>query len=198
MKQFIFLFFLPLVFLSCEGINRTDNSKLEGKEQAYELVNVDSVFFRRAYHGHDTMNGEELDVFLNRNPDWCSGDEDLKNRYSYKGLVKEGIILDGNLNLSEIDTLPETFEYHYSRKQKFTVQTRRLEDPKTVKTPSYELTFLDKQKVVLVDTLGFGFPPDVTFFTRDLNADGKDELCALFRWYIINGDNFDITIYELK
>ena len=32
----------------------------------------------------------------------------------------------------------------------------------------------------------------------DLNEDGCEELISIDRWYILNGDNFDIKIYSLK
>jgi hypothetical protein len=67
-----------------------------------------------------------------------------------------------------------------------------------VKTPSYELTFKDQNKIVLIDTLKFDWPPDVTFFKTDLDKDGVEELLSIFRWYIVNGDNFDLKIYKLR
>lgn len=65
-------------------------------------------------------------------------------------------------------------------------------------TPSYELTFYDLNKIVLIDTLKFDWPPDVTFFKSDLDKDGEEELLSIFRWYIVNGDNFDLKIYKLR
>ena len=73
-----------------------------------------------------------------------------------------------------------------------------LEDPKQVKTPSYELTFIDGNTSILIDTLEFDWPPDVTFIKVDLDEDGTEEILSIFRWYIVNGDNFDLKIYKLK
>jgi hypothetical protein len=60
------------------------------------------------------------------------------------------------------------------------------------------LKFFEDKKCVLADTLQFGFPPDVTFFTAELEGDGSHELLALFRYYIVNGDNYDLGIYSIK
>lgn len=46
------------------------------------------------------------------------------------------------------------------------------------------------------DTLQFE-APFVSFTVADLNEDGTDELLALYSWYISNGDNYDVYVYEL-
>ena len=78
------------------------------------------------------------------------------------------------------------------------VETKYLEDPKEVDSPSYELTFVKANKIILCDTLEFGWPPDITFIKTDMDKDGTEELITIFRWYIVNGDNYDLKIYELK
>lgn len=177
---------------SCQG-----STNIEMEEKNPELVVLDSFFFRRAYHGHDTMSGNELDRFMNRNPEGAEDYSDDSPPF-YENLVKHGLVQDGNLNLSEIDTLPEKFEYAISSNRKLHVEYNLLEDPNEVEVPSYEVSFKEKGEVILIDTLAFGFPPDVTFFTRDLDNDGTEELLAVFRWYIINGDNYELFIYQLR
>lgn len=192
MKYYLIVL-LAVLFQSCSSSTKTDK-----EVNAPELVLVDSYMFRRAYHGHDTLQGKEYDVFMNRNPEGSSDHSNSKEHPLYKDLVRNKIIEDGNLNLSQIDTLPEQFEYQVSPKRRLQVEFQLLEDPEVVDAPSYILTFKEKNKTILIDTLAFGFPPDVTFLTRDLNSDGKEELLAIFQWYIVNGDNYDLTIYELK
>lgn len=163
----------------------------------FALMELDSYSFRRAYHGHDTLSGEDLEVFMNRNPEG----EDYSNSREhalYAALCKTRLFLDGNLNLTEIDTLPEDFSLQFSPGHFCRVKTTLLQDPKAVKTPGYELTFTEKNKVILIDTLEFAWPPDVTFMKTDLDEDGTEELISIFRWYIINGDNFDVKIYNLS
>lgn len=135
---------------------------------------------------------------MNRNPEPYEDYVNSKSHPLYSDLVERKIILDANLNLLQVDTLPEQFGYQLSQNKQIKVETRLLEKSKEIDAPSYELTFKENNKVVLKDTLEFGFPPDVTFFTTDLNNDGKQELLTIYRWYIVNGDNFDLTIYELK
>lgn len=177
--------------------NQTADMVADIDSGKYELVQVDYYSFRRAYHESDALSGHALELFMNRNPEPILGYANSTERGLYMELVEAELIKDDNLNLSEIETLSSPFDYQTAQ-IKFQVETRLLEDPKALEETAYELTFKAKNKVVLMDTLEFGFPPDVTFFTRDLNADGNQELLILYKWYIVNGDNFDLAIYELK
>ena len=189
---------LPLIFTSCSELESQDNNGSMNELDKFELTEIDAYEFRRTYHGHDTLEGSKLDLFMNRNPepdqDYISSDKHpLFNQLSKVGLIKEG-----NLNLSKLDTLPKQFNYQFSHTQQFKVKKRLLENPKVVRTPSYELTFINGSKTILTDTLAFDWPPDVTFIKADLDKDGTDELLSIFKWYIANGDNFDLKIYKLK
>jgi hypothetical protein len=198
MRNLVVIISSLLVLTSCSETENKKKIELYGESDKYELIEIDSYGFRRAYQGHDTLAGDELDLFMNRNPepneDYTSSD----NHPLFSDLSEEGLIKDGNLNITELDTLPEQFNYQISRNNFFKVKTRLLEDPKEVKTASYELTFMDNNQSFLIDTLEFDWPPDVTFIKADLDKDGTDELLSIFRWYIVNGDNFDLKIYKLK
>ncbi|MBL7896902.1 MAG: hypothetical protein JNJ99_00115 [Crocinitomicaceae bacterium] len=198
MRNLVIIICSLLVLASCYLSESQEKIESFDESDKYELIEIDSYGFRRAYHGHDTLTGDELDLFMNRNPepneDYTSSD----NHPLFSELTTVGLIKDGNLNITELDTLPEQFDYQFSHNNFFKVKTRLLEDPKEVKTPSYELTFMDENKSVLIDTLEFDWPPDVTFIKTDLDKDGTEELLSIYRWYIVNGDNFDLKIYKLK
>lgn len=198
MRNLVIIICSLLVLASCYVSESQEKIESFDESDKYELIEIDSYGFRRAYHGHDTLTGDELDLFMNRNPepneDYTSSD----NHPLFSELTTVGLIKDGNLNITELDTLPEQFDYQFSHNNFFKVKTRLLEDPKEVKTPSYELTFMDENKSVLIDTLEFDWPPDVTFIKTDLDKDGTEELLSIYRWYIVNGDNFDLKIYKLK
>ena len=193
------LIICPLLFLaSCSELENQRNKVSFKKTKTYQLVEVDSYGFRRAYHGHDTLKGRALDAFMNRDPEPDEKYHTSDKHPMYSQLMNVGIIKNGNLSLSKLDTLPAHFIYQFSRNQCFKVKSRLLQDPKVVKTPSYELRFMHGEKTVLMDTLAFDWPPDVTFFKADLDKDGTEEILSIFRWYIMNGDNFDLKIYRLK
>jgi hypothetical protein len=195
MKHLIITICSLFVLASCAN---SENHKESDLIDEYKLIEIDSYNFRRAYHGQDTLSGRELDVFMNRNPEPNEHYTNSDSHSFYKQLTEIGLFQHGNLNMNEVDTLPDQFNYQISPNKFFKVKTRLLEDPKEVKTPSYELTFKDQNKIVLIDTLKFDWPPDVTFFKTDLDKDGVEELLSIFRWYIVNGDNFDLKIYKLR
>ena len=186
------------ILFSCHDARKNEKMVTKNAKDKYELITLDSYSFRRAYHGHELLEGMELKLVLNRNPEPDEAYLNSKNHPLYNDLTRMGLIKDGNLNISEVDTLPKQFSYKISPNQFFTVKTNLLQDPTKVKTPSYELTFMNKGKSILIDTLAFDWPPDVTFFKADIDNDGTDELLSIFKWYIINGDNFDLKIYKLK
>ncbi|OFZ12516.1 MAG: hypothetical protein A3D92_16160 [Bacteroidetes bacterium RIFCSPHIGHO2_02_FULL_44_7] len=195
---------LPLLALSsfllaCTAKSQTDPGEADPNQASYELVELDAYSFRRAYHDQEGLKEAELEAFMNRNPEamYLFTNEN-QHAALFALLTEHKILVDGDLNLQLVDSLPEPTTYQFSKSKELQLETRLLEDPKQVKTPSYELTFRDNEKIVLIDTLPFDWPPDVQFFTMDLNKDGKEELFTVFHWYIINGDNYDVHIYELR
>jgi len=139
-----------------------------------------------------------LNLFINRNPEPTEEYTNSEIHPLYHNLSEIGLIKDGDLNIADLDTLPGQFNYQVSHNIFFTVRSKLLEDPKKVKTPSYELTFMYKEKTLLIDTLEFDWPADVSFLKSDIDKDGTEELISVFRSYIVNGDNFDLKIYKLK
>lgn len=199
MRNSMIIIWSLFTLFSCSHIEQYEHAESNTERDNYELIEIDSYSFRRAYYyDHDTLAGDELDLFMNRNPEPNEDYSNSKNHPLYNELVQTGLIQDGNLNISGLDTLPGKFNYQISKNNFCTVETRLLEDPNQVKTPSYELTFIESGQVILIDTLEFDWPPDVTFIKSDVKQDGTEELLSIFRWYIVNGDNFDLKIYELK
>ncbi|MFK7783673.1 MAG: hypothetical protein AB8B56_01085 [Crocinitomicaceae bacterium] len=196
---------LALASLCFSALSLTSCFEMEKEELAtnstkgeFELVEIDSYSFRRAYHGHDTLSGQELERFMNRNPEPNENYSQSEDHPFYAQLAKLGLFQDGNLNIKELDTLPDQFNFSVSQHKLLKVKTKLLEDPDEVETPSFELTFMDRNEIVLMDTLAFDWPPDVTFIAEDLNGDGTEELLSIYRWYIINGDNYDVKMYDVK
>lgn len=165
---------------------------------SYDLVKRDSFFFRRAYHDHHLMEGTARDSFMNRNPDLISAFDSEVENDMYEGLIHQGFIRNGALNLQAIDTLPFQFRYHFSKNHAMQVNTVMMEPKNDSELFSYILKFYDHHQKILTDTLFFDFPPEVTFIQTDLNNDGKNEIGTLYKWYIINGDNYELQFYELQ
>ena len=199
MNRFIVLFCSLFILYSCSNNEKQKVVKLKVEKYDYKLEEIDSYSFRRAYHEHETFDGEKLERFMNRNPEPNEFIMLPKKSHPFeKQLCEIGFFKDGNLNLKEIDTLPDQFTFQIVKNNFLKVKTNYLDDPKMVESPSYILTFMDKKTIVSIDTLKFDWPADVTFIKLDIDQDGSDELLSIYSWYIVNGDNFDIKIYRLK
>jgi hypothetical protein len=199
MSRFIVLYCSLFIFYSCSNQEKQKVVKLKVEKYDYKLVEIDSCSFRRAYHKYETFEGEKLENYMNRNPEPNEFIMLPKKSHPFEKQLSEiGLFKDGNLNLKEIDTLSDQFTFQVAKNKFFKVKTNYLDDPKMVDSPSYILTFMDKKTIVSIDTLEFDWPADVTFIKLDINQDGSDEFLSIYRWYIVNGDNFDIKIYRLK
>ncbi|XOV66938.1 MAG: hypothetical protein ACFHU9_15025 [Fluviicola sp.] len=175
-----------------------DDTQTASASKDFTLVRLDGYQFRRAYHEIDRREDESENDFMNQNPESSWDYEDSIHKPFYQALINDGIILDGNLNISALDTLPDNFDYQYSHDKKLQVTTEYTDDLNRVSQPSYITTFYDKEKSILADTFYYDMPADVTFFTKDLNQDGKEEIISIYRWYIVNGDNYELDIFELQ
>lgn len=194
MIRFLVAIFLLIVCSNSSSIEKDFQSKKNG---TLSFSRVDSYMFRRAYHGHDNLEGAALDIFMNRNPEPAEDFTFSEEHPMYNYLCDWGLFEDGDLNINDIDTLPDQFELKGPNKRIFNVETDYIEDLNE-KSPFYELTFTENDSLVLKDTLWFEWPPDVVFLKKDIDNDGSEELLSIYRHYIINGDNFDVGIYSLK
>jgi hypothetical protein len=198
MSRFIVIYCSLFIFYACSHQEKQKVVKLKVEKYQYKLVEIDSFSFRRTYHEHETFEGKKLENYMNRNPEPNEIYAYSKSHPFEKQLSEIGLFKDGNLNLKEIDTLPDQFTFQVAKNKLFKVKTNYLDDPKMIESPSHILTFMDKKTIVSIDTLEFDWPADVTFIKLDIDQDGSDELLSIYRWYIVNGDNFDIKIYRLK
>lgn len=184
MKTYCIYILIVITFISCETYPKS-----------YSLEKLDSYSFRRNYFGSDTLTGKALYDFMNRKPFVDHADIQKESTF-YKHFVREKIIDNHRWDLAKFDTLPENFSYNLNDK-KVTVSIDFSYFEKE-NTNNYILTFTDAAKTITKDTLSYEFPPDVIFSKMDLNKNGTDELYALYKNYAINGDNFELTVYELK
>ncbi|MEM6684550.1 MAG: hypothetical protein AAF617_02050 [Bacteroidota bacterium] len=180
-KKFLCFFLMSLMLFSC-------NTK-----PTYKWQKLDSYSFRRDYAGADSLKGAALLRYLNRNP-ITNIDHAKGNFFEY--LSKANIIQNGTLQLSNLDTLYNTFEYTIQDKIfKVAIDFKYLSEDDS---NNFIFAFLQEKDTIFRDTLQFGFPPDVIFSKNDLDKNGTDELYALFKNYAVEGDNFELSVYELK
>lgn len=162
------------------------------RQKNYDLIQLDAYSFRRNYFGSDTLAGKELDKFINRNPVQNYEYKSKKGSF-YDKLTQHGIINNKELILNKLDSLPNYFEHAFSnRKIKLLISY-----PQTFERPALILSFREDETIFYEDTLLFDNPTNVSYSTMDLNKNGTDELYLLFKNYAVNGDNYELSIYEL-
>ncbi|WP_420572492.1 hypothetical protein [Kordia sp.] len=179
-KHLIYTFIGIMAFLSCET------------EKQYSLKQLDGYSFRRNYFGSDTLTGKELDKFIHRNPIQNTDYKSKKGNF-YAELTANGIIKNKELIVSKLDSFPNYFDYKISNK---TVKLL-ISFPESFDTEGLILSFREEENIFFTDTVSFSIPPNVTYSTMDLNNDGTDELYMLAKNYAVNGDNYELSIYEL-
>ncbi len=180
-------------------IRSTCQFEFPAKEGSYALQEVDSLFFRRSFLGQENMEGQEWENYLNRNPDLIALPDKSGPDSFYRGLCRKGYIVDDLiLNLEKIETLPNEFSWEPFPGRIVQVKTRLIQDPKLNSEPFVEFVFKEDGKRIGIDSVEFEWPPDYCFFKEDLNDDGIEELISVYQYYIVNGDNFNVKVYQLK
>ncbi len=179
---YLFFFFIAILIFSCKSESQKN----------YTLKQLDAYSFRRNYFGSDTLTGRALDKFMNRNPVQNLQYKTQKGKF-YDILTQHKIISNEELFLNKLDSLPDYFTYKVSNKN-----TKLLISyPESFETEGLILNFREKQTIFHIDTLLFSNPTTVTYSTLDLNNNGTDELYMLYKNYAVNGDNYELSIYEL-
>lgn len=177
-----FFLFVAILFLSCKS----------ERQKNYDLKQLDAYSFRRNYFGSDTLAGKELDKFMNRNPVQSFEYKSKKGSF-YDKLTQNGIINDKELILNKLDSLPDDFTYKTSNRN----IKLYISYPDSFETEGLILSFRENQAIFHTDTLLFSNPTTVSYSTMDLNNNGTDELYMLYKNYAVNGDNYELSIYEL-
>ncbi|MEM6720190.1 MAG: hypothetical protein AAF611_12770 [Bacteroidota bacterium] len=183
MKRFLCYILFGLTLFSCDT------------KQNFTFQKLDSYEFHRNYSKADSLQGAALDTYINRNPTTNLNEETTRGPF-YEYLTKADIIKDNALQLSKLDTLYNTFNYTVNDETFLvTIDFKYLSKDDT---NNFIFAFSQEEEIIIQDTLRFGFPPDVIFSKNDLDKNGVDELYALFKNYAAEGDNFELSIYELK
>ena len=195
---------LILVTFSCKKeINSTNQNqvlkkvKKDGELYPYKL-STNAIFeFRRNYsYSNETYENEKLKNELdNRNPERLF---EPKNTKYENGMTKLGFFdKEKNLNLKNWEKETET--QNKSLKLNYKNQIYYLETEYNEKD-GYLIIIRDKnQKIQLKKAMNNEMmPPDYTLLIKDLDNDKNDEIIECHHWYIVNGDNYDFSIYNLQ
>lgn len=162
----------------------------------YEIERLDYLLFRRSYsYSEEIYENEKLQSELdNRNPERINGQNEANTNYD-SGFNKLGLLdEEGNLKLKVWEKISERSP------EKINIgEQEYLLNIASDNGEGYDIEIRTKHKVLVAkNNFKFGDLPEVSFCVYDIDNDGQDEIISMFQWYIINGDNYDFNVYEIR
>lgn len=183
---------LLLILLSCEQKTqeKTNSSKAtHAKKTKIDkgLRVVDTLSFRRSYVGHENMTNKEVEELHQSNPTLETYDSTsvLVKKLNAKGLLKKNEFL---IQKIEGKTITNDF-LDKDHSIKLTIQSDK-------EALSKIYLNINHDKANYTKTLDFEGDHILGILLEDLNDDGVKEILILTNFYIMNGDNYILTIVE--
>ena len=169
---FIFVFFYQI---SCD-------------KKSVEINKIADCTFRRVYSGINEMPKEERDSIINSSPEII--DDDLYNPSLERILSNFGLVVNGKLKLEKLkldysQITPEAIDTTYKFCRVFydeSINKQVLEVRNNGK----------KIKRILINQ------NPIEYQTLDLIKGGNPEIILIENIYFMNGDNYNLQIFEVK
>jgi hypothetical protein len=193
------LFIIYIVIsISCFHKNKQLPSLvLPGKEAVKKISIrfVDELDFRKSYADAQFMNNEKeiaryYEDQKKSNPLLVLGygqNETLRKRFEELGIVKNEELLLHKFKYHKRNN----FQYTSVSKKKLNIRFRRTLE-KIYETNLFVATDHDSSEIAV-----HGFLQNFKYAFLDIIPGGNKELVVMNEYYIMNGDNFDLTIYEI-
>lgn len=184
----VFLFFVTAFLFSCtEKNNQINTNILKSDTGNNKAINkIGELLFRISYEGHNIISEEELERLLKSNPYSIEiSDNDLKPLFEHKGFIKDDELLLSKFRLVEKHKLElgnqagnritGSLNHDGYGRYKLFIQNGNQSDSLTIKNSG-----------------------DLYFKIEDVIPGGVEELIIIVKYYSMNGDNFDVGVYEIK
>ena len=202
MKPFhlILLFFLSaLCIISCSN-KKADNKQQEVKTQSQHKIVVNYIGVlraRRSYASIQFMHGEkEIDKYLKRqevsNP-YLEITFDSTSKYLATQFQRLGLIKNDELFLQKFKKQTAERTIYVDSSGKKTSLIFFISNL----TSNFHFRLLSAADSVEIDT-GATNMQDLDYAFLDIIPGGNKELVFLDDFYLMNGDNFDFKVYEIK
>jgi hypothetical protein len=188
------LFILVFIFLifSCENKVDKENFKKQSQtkiEKTVSIEKIESISFRRTYVGHENLSDKELEKLYKSNPTLETLNE---NSPIVKKLNNLNLLQNADLNLHK-------FEAKKLRKDYLDNKNKIVIECKYDSLHLSKVDFLIKNgKRNYTKTLDFNGDHIIGIILQDIDDDNVKEILVLTNFYIMNGDNFILTILKYK
>ncbi len=183
---FIFLIFSCKNKIDKENLKKQNQTKIEKTDRIEE---IESISFRRTYAGHENLSDKELEKLYKSNPTLETLNE---NSPIVKELNNLNLLQNADLNLLKFETKKLRKEY-LDNKNKIVIECK------------YDSLYLSKVDFLIKNgernytkTLDFNGDHIIGIILQDIDNDNVKEILILTNFYIMNGDNFILTILKYK
>uniref|UniRef100_UPI00404A56A8 hypothetical protein n=2 Tax=Flavobacterium sp. TaxID=239 RepID=UPI00404A56A8 len=185
MKTLILTLFISLLF-SCKTDRKVEAMK---SNQVARLEMIANFSFRKSYANHENLTGKELDSLMNTKP-LLLPNFDKKNELLLN-LNKLNLITDNFLN--EL-----LFENEMSSRESFLDINKNILFSYRSKLAESNTIILNikRNKIIIEKEIDFGAKNFGGILLEDLDDDGTKEILILENYYIMNGENFDLSIIK--
>lgn len=194
-----FFYLLLLSLLGCQKEAKRTIKKTAKKEVKspydFKIVEKRAFMFRRNYFYNDSIyeNEKALKELDNRNPETLDARDFVLGSKYFNG-VKNLNLFDTDLNLNI-----KTWDLLRKREAKaMMVNGKKYSVTIDYDVVGHNFKIEDGKRIMAKQSFKIGYPPDVSFMVYDIDQDHQDEILAFSQWYIINGDNYDIYVYEIE
>lgn len=186
----LFLYILLLVFIT--GCS----------EKELKITKAGEYVFRRSYAAIQfrDVSDSELDSIEKSNPWPCDFDNLNKSDSLLRLHLYKNGFLDNNFHLKR-SKFPETvpLQFTLTNQQKKELQVSIIDRIPGEITNTFNLVLSNKEQRIIYELESHygGTSRDISYQIVDLIPGGYPEIVVLNEYYIMNGDNSDIYIYEV-
>lgn len=190
MKKFLVV--ILLIFLSCKNETKIENVEKKHISRIYTLTEIN---FRRSYVDHQNLTKKELDELYKSNP-YLEDYTIYKQKPKLFNELKKIKVLEGNDN--DISLYTNRFEDIYSKDVKYLDSEKKIlfkYSSDFTQSNSIEIQILENN-VLTKKKVEFGGDNFIGMTLEDVDNDGIKEILILLNYYVMNGDNYILTIYK--
>lgn len=188
----IYFVVIILTFLSCKNETKIESVQ---KKHISKINILTEISFRRSYVDHQNLKKKELDELYKSNP-YLEDYTIYKQKPKLFNKLKKIKVLEGNDN--DISLYTNRFEDIYSKDVKYLDFRKKISfnySSDLTKSNSIEIQIL-KNNVLTKKKVDFSNYNFIGMILEDIDNDGVKEILILLNIYVMNGDNFILTIYK--
>ena len=196
----LFFYIVVVLLFSCHTETKrnakTETRKKDKSPYALKIVQMRGFGFRRNYsYSEKTYENKKLRNELdNRNPENLDTKDFVTKSKYFQGFKKLNLFDKSlNLNIKTWDSLREKeIDKMFINGKNYPISMEY--DNKD----GFNFKIEDGKQILAKENLKYGLPPDVSFMIYDIDNDNQDEIIAFYHSYIVNGDNYDLIVYEIE